>query len=263
MPTIYCKKSKFLVVGRFRKTVSSVGFDCIPLLIVMGQDLSKQANRLSIAAVSHITQFDRDDLLELRTAFEAAVKPTPDTVKKVRQSPAPSSSSKERVEPNLSRDDFNIAVDRANFYASDRAILDRLFTMMDKTGDDVINGREFLVGVAPLVKGNLTSKLACTTSITRIMFEVDAKGFRFLVTTMTTVASYFGDPPMTKKDVAALTADSPWKVLRLVHALLLFEHGNATGDGFVKILVALEVEFPSVDGQERRVGGGRRVDELR
>ncbi|RHZ26895.1 hypothetical protein DYB37_006569 [Aphanomyces astaci] len=37
--------------------------------------------------------------------------------------------------------------------------------------------------------------------------EVDAKGFRFLVTTMTTVASYFGDPPMTKKDVAALTAD--------------------------------------------------------
>ncbi|RHY14686.1 hypothetical protein DYB36_004986 [Aphanomyces astaci] len=180
MPTIYCKKSKFLVVGRFRKTVSSVGFDCIPLLIVMGQDLSKQANRLSIAAVSHITQcrsLDRDDLLELRTAFEAAVKPTPDNVKK------------------------------------------------------------------------------CS--------EVDAKGFRFLVTTMTTVASYFGDPPMTKKDVAALTADSPWKVLRLVHALLLFEHGNATGDGFVKILVALEVEFPSVDGQERRVGGGRRVDELR
>ncbi|RQM29715.1 hypothetical protein B5M09_012168 [Aphanomyces astaci] len=64
---------------------------------------------------------DRDDLLELRTAFEAAVKPTPDNVKK------------------------------------------------------------------------------CS--------EVDAKGFRFLVTTMTTVASYFGDPPMTKKDVAALTAD--------------------------------------------------------
>ncbi|RHZ26890.1 hypothetical protein DYB37_006570 [Aphanomyces astaci] len=85
----------------------------------MGQDLSKQANRLSIAAVSHITQcrsLDRDDLLELRAAFEAAVKPTPDNVKKVRQSPAPSSSSKERLEPNLSRDDFNIAVDRANLY---------------------------------------------------------------------------------------------------------------------------------------------------
>ncbi|ETV69396.1 hypothetical protein H257_14988 [Aphanomyces astaci] len=175
----------------------------------MGQDLSKQANRLSIAAVSHITQFDRDDLLELRTAFEAAVKPTPDNVKKVRQSPAPSSSSKERVEPNLSRDDFNIAVDRANFYASDRAILDRLFTMMDKTGDDVINGREFLVGVAPLVKGNLTSKLALAFEMwdEDSTGEVDAKGFRFLVTTMTTVASYFGDPPMTKKDVAALTAD--------------------------------------------------------
>jgi hypothetical protein len=34
--------------------------------------------------------------------------------------------------------------------------------MLDKTGDNVINAKEFLVGVAPLVKGNLTSKIACT-----------------------------------------------------------------------------------------------------
>ncbi|ETV96784.1 hypothetical protein H310_10088 [Aphanomyces invadans] len=179
----------------------------------MGHDLSKQANRLAIAAVSHITQFDRDDLLDLRTAFEAAAKPTTE-VKKVfrRAAAAPSTSSsttKERVEPNLSREDFNAAVDRANFYASDRAILDRLFTMLDKTGDDVINSREFLVGVAPLVKGNLTSKLALAFEMLDedSTGEVDAQGFRFLVTTVTTVASFFGDPTMTKKDVLALTAD--------------------------------------------------------
>ncbi|KAF0685094.1 Aste57867_22968 [Aphanomyces stellatus] len=150
---------------------------------------------------------DRDDLLELRTAFEAAVKPKPaaDVGKKRVQTAA----AKERVEPNLSREDFNGALDHVNFYESDRAILDRLFTMLDKTGDDAINAREFLVGIAPLVKGNLPSKIALAFEMydEESTGEIDLKGFRFLVTTVTTVASYFGDPLLSKKDVIALTHD--------------------------------------------------------
>ncbi|OQR88059.1 hypothetical protein ACHHYP_07651 [Achlya hypogyna] len=188
----------------------------------MGQDLSKQANRLSIAAVSHITQFDRDDLLELRTCFENTILAKSPKTKK----PVPLSTyaaKKDRVEPNITRADFNAGLDHVNFFESDRAILDRLFTMLDKTGDDVINYQEFLVGVAPLVKGNLLSKIARTSLaaspltlsyvVTFEMYdedstgEINAKGFRFLLTTVSTVASYFGDPQLSKKDIVVLTND--------------------------------------------------------
>ncbi|KDO32990.1 hypothetical protein SPRG_02681 [Saprolegnia parasitica CBS 223.65] len=170
----------------------------------MGHDLSKQANRLSIAAVSHITQFDRDDLLELRTCFENAVLAKSPKSKK----PIPLSAyaaAKDRVEPNLTRADFNAGLD----HESDRAILDRLFTMLDKTGDDVIHYQEFLVGVAPLVKGNLLSKIALAFEMydEDSTGEINAKGFRFLLTTISTVGSYFGDPVLSKKDVIVLTND--------------------------------------------------------
>ena len=44
---------------------------------------------------------------------------------------------------------------------TDVEILDRIFTMLDKTGDDLINFKEFAVGVAPLVNGDATDKLNC------------------------------------------------------------------------------------------------------
>ncbi|KDO17034.1 hypothetical protein SPRG_17429 [Saprolegnia parasitica CBS 223.65] len=174
----------------------------------MGHDLSKQANRLSIAAVSHITQFDRDDLLELRTCFENAILAKSPKSKK----PIPLSAyaaAKDRVEPNLTRADFNAGLDHVNFFESDRAILDRLFTMLDKTGDDVIHYQEFLVGVAPLVKGNLLSKIALAFEMydEDSTGEINAKGFRFLLTTISTVGSYFGDPVLSKKGIIVLTND--------------------------------------------------------
>ena len=42
---------------------------------------------------------------------------------------------------------------------NDADILDRLFTMYDKTGDDMINYREFIVGIAPLISGTPVEKL--------------------------------------------------------------------------------------------------------
>ncbi|KAG9398123.1 hypothetical protein AC1031_014924 [Aphanomyces cochlioides] len=144
---------------------------------------------------------DRDELLELRSAFERTTAGKPSPVKK------PSVSGKERVEPNLSREEFNAALESVDFHDSDRAIFDRLFTMLDKTGDDVINSREFLVGVAPLVKGNLSSKIALALDMydEDSTGEISSAGLRFIVTTVTTIATFFGDPPMTKKDVVALS----------------------------------------------------------
>lgn len=43
---------------------------------------------------------------------------------------------------------------------SDTEILDRLFSMFDKTGNDQINYKEFVAGLAPLCHGNVEEKLA-------------------------------------------------------------------------------------------------------
>lgn len=44
---------------------------------------------------------------------------------------------------------------------SDTEILDRLFSMFDKTGNDQINYKEFVGGLAPLCHGSVEEKLAC------------------------------------------------------------------------------------------------------
>lgn len=54
---------------------------------------------------------------------------------------------------------FLHALDEAKFAASDRAILERMFTLMDKTGDELVSCRELLVGACVLLKGDLSSKL--------------------------------------------------------------------------------------------------------
>lgn len=64
-----------------------------------------------------------------------------------------------RHEPDLSHRAFKEAMEEADLYVSDRAILDRMFTLMDKTGDDVIHAQSFSIGVALLLPGDLATKL--------------------------------------------------------------------------------------------------------
>ncbi|OQR96437.1 hypothetical protein THRCLA_07281 [Thraustotheca clavata] len=149
---------------------------------------SKQTDYQSLQIV------DQEDLLELRTCFENAVSAQTPKAPKTLSAYA---AKKDRFEPNLTRSDFNAGLD----HDSDRAILDRLFTMLDKTGDEVIHYQEFLVGIAPLVK------VAFEMFDEECTGEINTKGFRFLINTITTVASYFGDPILNKKDVVMLIND--------------------------------------------------------
>lgn len=53
--------------------------------------------------------------------------------------------------PNtLTKDEFAEALEGVGIVESDSEILDRLFIMLDKTGDQQINFREFICGIAPL-----------------------------------------------------------------------------------------------------------------
>lgn len=47
---------------------------------------------------------------------------------------------------------------------SDTEILDRLFSMFDKTGNDQINYKEFVSGLSPLCHGTVEEIIACECS---------------------------------------------------------------------------------------------------
>ena len=53
------------------------------------------------------------------------------------------------------------ALELVSIRETDAEILDRLFSMFDKTGNDQINYKEFVVGLAPLCDGTIEEKLAC------------------------------------------------------------------------------------------------------
>ena len=92
---------------------------------------------------------------------------------------------------------------------SDTEILDRLFTMFDKTGDDQVNFREFVVGISPLITGDVVSKLNFSFEL----YDLDGTGqirpneMSFILSSMNATASYFGDPVMTSDQIESLVDD--------------------------------------------------------
>eukprot|EP00638_Chattonella_subsalsa_P017184 CAMPEP_0117850326 /NCGR_PEP_ID=MMETSP0949-20121206/21614_1 /TAXON_ID=44440 /ORGANISM="Chattonella subsalsa, Strain CCMP2191" /LENGTH=164 /DNA_ID=CAMNT_0005697685 /DNA_START=47 /DNA_END=542 /DNA_ORIENTATION=+ len=92
---------------------------------------------------------------------------------------------------------------------SDAEILDRLFTMVDRTGDDQIFFRDFIVGVAPLITGDLMEKLQFSFEL----YDMDSTGqikkdeMTTILGAMNSTASYFGDPVMTKDEIEQLVED--------------------------------------------------------
>ena len=95
---------------------------------------------------------------------------------------------------------------RCGITEADNEILDRLFIMLDKTGDQQINYREFLCGIAPLVTGDVKEKLNFAFEL----YDVDGAGvvkkaeMTFVMRAMNDVSSYFGDPVMSQDQIQVL-----------------------------------------------------------
>ena len=143
----------------------------------MGNDIGKGANRMAIAAMANVTQFEKRELLALQRKFSdlAAREGNPNTI---------------------TRAEFREALEIVGVTESDTEILDRLFTMFDKTGDDQVNFREFIVGISPLITGDVVSKLNFSFEL----YDLDGTGqirpneMSFILFSMNATASYFGDP---------------------------------------------------------------------
>ncbi len=107
---------------------------------------------MAIAAMANVTHVEKRDFISLQDKFKelAAREGNPNTI---------------------SRAEFTEALNFVGINQNDSDIFDRLFTMYDKTGDDIIIFKEFLAGTAPLISGSVADKVEFAFR----MYDVDGK----------------------------------------------------------------------------------------
>jgi Ca2+-binding EF-hand superfamily protein len=145
---------------------------------------------MAIAAMANVTHVEKREIVSLLTKF--------------RESGASDGN------PNMiRRPQFTEALRLVGINQNDTDIFDRLFTMYDKTGDDQISFREFIVGVCPLISGTHIEKIDFAFQL----YDIDettvlrANDMINVLSQMNRVASYFGDPVMTEDQVASVVLD--------------------------------------------------------
>ena len=156
----------------------------------MGNQVGKGANRMAIAAMSNVTHIEKRELAAMQVKFREI-------------------ANREGKPSSLNRAQFAEALATVGINQNDADILDRLFTMFDKTGDDQIDYREFIVGIAPLISGTPADKIEFAFRL----YDMDGTGLikagemLTVLSTMNRVASYFGDPVMTEEQIQSLVSD--------------------------------------------------------
>eukprot|EP01041_Mallomonas_annulata_P001088 gene1088-2119_t len=156
----------------------------------MGNQVGKGANRMAIAAMSNVTHVEKREIINLQIKLKeiALREGKPTTVNRVQ---------------------FTEALVAVGINQNDADILDKLFTMFDKTGDDQIEYKDFIVGIAPLISGTPADKIEFAFRL----HDYDGSGLLKsgemynILSTMNRVASYFGDPVVTEDQIHFLVRD--------------------------------------------------------
>ncbi|KAG7395470.1 hypothetical protein PHYBOEH_003700 [Phytophthora boehmeriae] len=154
---------------------------------------------LGVAAVAEITQFTLVQLQSLQAIWH----------------PSGSGEGGDLVsrEADLSCNEFEEALDSVQFAASDRAIFDRLFVLLDRTGDERIIAIQFLIAASLLLRGSLEVKLQGAFQFAQDAESssdegISPEGLRFALSTLAAMAGYFGDPYVTLDDVNQVVQDA-------------------------------------------------------
>lgn len=156
----------------------------------MGNQVGKGANRMAIAAMSNVTHIEKRELAALQTKFKEV-------------------ASREGNSNMISRTEFSETLSVVGVNQNDCDILDRLFTMYDKSGDDQINYKDFIVGIAPLISGSHVEKIDFAFRLfdTEGSSYLKAKEMINVLSQMNRVASYFGDPVMSEEQITNVIMD--------------------------------------------------------
>eukprot|EP00567_Pseudictyota_dubia_P009846 CAMPEP_0197452212 /NCGR_PEP_ID=MMETSP1175-20131217/31476_1 /TAXON_ID=1003142 /ORGANISM="Triceratium dubium, Strain CCMP147" /LENGTH=194 /DNA_ID=CAMNT_0042985163 /DNA_START=177 /DNA_END=758 /DNA_ORIENTATION=- len=110
----------------------------------------------------------------------------------------------------LSRRDFHKAMSEARVPKPDREILDGLFTMWDKVGDDRTDTMLFITGISPLASIlDIETKLRFAFKV----YDVDRSGvltpgdMESIFAAINATASYLGDAVMTSQQIEIVVED--------------------------------------------------------
>ena len=91
----------------------------------------------------------------------------------------------------------------------DLEILDKLFTMFDVAGENVVNYKDFLGGCSVLVTGSVSDKLKLCfaiydSNLTRMITRTELKR---ALCSINSAASFFGDPVVKDDEITNLIID--------------------------------------------------------
>jgi len=109
----------------------------------------------------------------------------------------------------ISRAEMQEALSVAGIVDTDKEVLDRLFTMFDRTGDDQVYFREFISGFAALITSDVKEKLHFAFQ----MYDLEGLGnlakedILKVLSSINRTASYFGDACLTEEQVVQLVED--------------------------------------------------------
>jgi len=145
---------------------------------------------MAISAMSNYTHFEKHELNRLRDQFKELAEGHGNPL-------------------SISRGEMQKAIQDIGIVESDAEVLDRLFTMFDKTGDDAVYYREFTAGIAPLISADVKEKVDFALQ----MYDTLGTGklrqdeVVKLLSAINRTASYFGDPCLTEQQVIDLVED--------------------------------------------------------
>jgi Ca2+-binding EF-hand superfamily protein len=101
---------------------------------------ASEANRFGIVAMSNVVHFSREELMSMVKQFgEFAAQSEPHNC--------------------MDREQFLAGLEIIGTHETDQEILDKMFTLYDETGDEIVPFREFVCGASVLTRGNLSDKL--------------------------------------------------------------------------------------------------------
>ena len=113
--------------------------------------------------------------------------------------------------PMIYRRDFIIAMNEVGISAeTDVDVLDKLFTMADRTGEDRVELMPFLVGLSPLAS---LKDVGTKLSFALELFDVDRTGYLTyddlldVLMAINATASYFGDTVLTPQQIDDIVGD--------------------------------------------------------
>jgi Kv channel-interacting protein len=153
-----------------------------------GSSVAGQAPvRLNVAAVSNVVHLTKDELLEL-------MKQTRDFAQQSQPTDC------------VDRENFLAACEIVGVHESDVEIVDKIFTLFDATGNDLVGYRKFVASFAMLIRGTMADKLQFAFQLYDIDMKrtINEQHMNVLLGAVSDCLDFFGDMKLPSRRIAIL-----------------------------------------------------------